>query len=73
GRVILIRSTSRLICPRPLQVYDLPDLPPCGLSVAELFYIFLSYYSTLNLCEAVIRIKCGRISVRGLSNDRPDD
>ncbi|GMS94379.1 hypothetical protein PENTCL1PPCAC_16554, partial [Pristionchus entomophagus] len=57
--------------PYPLE--DLFDLPPCRLSVAELFYLFVSYYSTIDLYCAVIRIKCGRISVRKLPGENYDE
>ncbi|GMT09299.1 hypothetical protein PFISCL1PPCAC_596, partial [Pristionchus fissidentatus] len=42
-----------------------PGLPQIGLSVAELFYLFVSYYSTIDLRTSVIRVKCGRVSTRG--------
>ncbi|GMR58213.1 hypothetical protein PMAYCL1PPCAC_28408, partial [Pristionchus mayeri] len=48
-----------------------------GLNVAEIFYLFLSYYATLDLHNNVIRIKCGRISKREFNppeeGDEEDD
>ncbi|KAF8387490.1 mut-2 [Pristionchus pacificus] len=54
--------------PEPLP--ELIGYDPIGLSVAELFYLFIAYYSTLDLRHNVIRIKCGRISKRDFNNDR---
>ncbi|GMS94380.1 hypothetical protein PENTCL1PPCAC_16555, partial [Pristionchus entomophagus] len=61
------RISLKADLPSPLP--DLVGVPPCDLSVAELFYLFLAYYSTLDLHKTVIRIRCGRISVRGFSNN----